>query len=90
MDKAPWFPNWKLDPMFDCVDQDESGDELDWRLSTYAMTNRGRESNEDWNCARLFNTASQFAKDDASREDFFLWIDCLTRASTGMRRRSSC
>ena len=46
-------------------------------LRSYARANRNRKKLEDWNCAKLFNTAAQFLKDNAKRENFFLWVDCF-------------
>ncbi|MFC1453004.1 sulfatase [Verrucomicrobiota bacterium] len=38
---------------------------------------RGRRAYEDWNCAKLFLTAKDFLRDNASRDRFFLWLDCF-------------
>ena len=74
MDTDPWPDNWTRQPLFDCLDDKaaESG-----MLRSYARANRNRKKPEDWNCAKLFNTAAQFLKDNTKRDNFFLWIDCF-------------
>ena len=76
----PWItedlpspPNWEPDPLFDF------GGELKAApgLRTYMRANRNRETPDDWNCARLFDAAAQFLRDNARRDRFFLWIDCF-------------
>ncbi len=73
-DTVVWPDNWTRQPLFDCIDDKaaESG-----MLRSYARANRNRKNPEDWNCARLFNTAAQFLKDNAKRDNFFLWVDCF-------------
>ncbi|MCH8293460.1 sulfatase [Candidatus Poribacteria bacterium] len=73
-DKVEWPNNWCRDPLYDCLG-DEAAENA--HVFTYARTNRNRKKPEDWNCAKLFSTASQFLKDNANRENFFLWIDCF-------------
>ena len=70
--------NWAFDPMFDCL---ELPAREEWvpdhpSLATYVRANRDRKSLDDWNCARLFDTASSFLADNAGRDNFFLWLDC--------------
>lgn len=71
-DGVTWLPNWKRDPLFDCLD-DPAGP----HFSTYSRTNRGRREDGDWNCAKLFETAARFLSDNRNRDDFFLWVDCF-------------
>ena len=71
-DEAKWPSNWAKDPLFDLLE-----DELPTPLIQYARTNRGRDNLDDWNCAKLFNTAAEFLRDNKNRENFFLWIDCF-------------
>lgn len=79
-DDWSFLPNWAFDDRFD-----DLGIERDERavltghnaLKRYVHANRGRRVAEDWNVARLFQTASDFLTDNASREKFFLWIDCF-------------
>jgi arylsulfatase A-like enzyme len=66
--------NWSYDPLFDCL---EEGAEWAPQTVSYAAANKGREKDEDWNCARLFLTASDFLKQNVNRENFFLWVDCF-------------
>ena len=73
-DEAQWPSNWCKDPVFDILGEDAA---LTKHNYTYARTNRGRTNTDDWNCAKLFNTAAQFLRDNARRENFFLWIDCF-------------
>ena len=71
-DEAKWPSNWAKDPIFDLL-----ADELPAPIIQYARTNRGRDNLDDWNCARLFNAAANFLRDNKNRENFFLWIDCF-------------
>jgi arylsulfatase A-like enzyme len=79
----PWFddsldlpPNWQFDPLFDeYLARDKM--EKSKMLMTYIRANRNCEKEEDWHCARLFNIASRFLRDNAKRENFFLWLDCF-------------
>ncbi|MFP4029548.1 MAG: sulfatase [Candidatus Brocadiia bacterium] len=73
-DSREWLSNWKQDPLFDFADIDVMENRT---VLTYSRANRGREKHEDWNCARLFLTASQWLKDNSSRDNFFLWVDCF-------------
>jgi len=73
-DNLQWPENWCRDPLFEPL-----GDEgLNRRhIATYARANRNRRKYEDWNCFQLFHTAAEFLKDNANRDNFFLWIDCF-------------
>ncbi len=78
----PWIrddgrlpPNWARDPLFDFVDWESAFE--DFRIPTYAWANADRHRYEDWNAAQLFLTASQWLRDNASRDSFFLWLDCF-------------
>ncbi len=71
--------NWAFDPMFDCLELPERES---WvpdhpSLATYVRANRDRKTLDDWNCARLFDTASTFLADNVERDSFFLWLDCF-------------
>ncbi|MBD3181879.1 sulfatase-like hydrolase/transferase [Candidatus Poribacteria bacterium] len=75
-----WIPmsNWKFDPLFDEFDVSmEEVMRIHHAITCYIHTNRGREKEEDWNAAKLFSTAAQFLKDNKTRENFFLWVDCF-------------
>ena len=73
-DRTEWPPNWAPDPVFDFAESQPSG----WPgFQSYARANRERREPEDWNCARLFLTASQWLKDNRSRDRFLLWLDCF-------------
>lgn len=74
MDTVPMPDNWVKEPLFDCLDDSAFKSNM---LRSYARANRNRKSLGDWNCAKLFNTAAQFLKDNAKRENFFLWVDCF-------------
>ncbi len=74
MDDVPIPENWVKEPLFDCLDDSAFKSNM---LRSYARANRNRKSLGDWNCAKLFNTAAQFLKDNAKRENFFLWVDCF-------------
>lgn len=69
-----WPSNWKRDPLFDFA-----GDEAlqGGMIQTYARANRNRSDNSEWNCARLFDTASRFLRDNSTRDNFLLWVDCF-------------
>ena len=73
-DSAAWPDNWCHQPMFACLGENVARSGL---LQTYARANRNRKKPEDWNCAKLFRSAAQFLKDNAQRENFFLWVDCF-------------
>ncbi|MYF99260.1 sulfatase [Candidatus Poribacteria bacterium] len=74
MDHVPMPDNWVKEPLFDCLDDGAFKSNM---LRSYARANRNRKTLADWNCAKLFNTAAQFLKDNAKRENFFLWVDCF-------------
>ena len=74
-DRCQLPSNWARDPMFDFIDWDKI---YEWNLfATYARSNRKRQKLEDWNTAQLFLTASEWLRDNARRDDFFLWVDCF-------------
>ena len=73
-DQEKWPDNWNLDPLFDVLG-DAPLDKRD--VYTYACANRNRQNLEDWNCMQLFTTAAQFLRDNARRDNFFLWVDCF-------------
>lgn len=73
-DAFDWPANWRRDPLFECLGEE--------RLNTlhtrsYAPANRHRHANSDWNCHKLFETGAQFLRENAKRENFFLWVDCF-------------
>ncbi|MHA1598116.1 MAG: sulfatase [Alphaproteobacteria bacterium] len=68
--------NWKLDPMFDAVGQPPNPEQEPF-WATYIRANRKRRADADWNASRLFLTACEFLKDNAGRDNFFLWVDCF-------------
>jgi len=74
-DSSEYLDNWYKDPLFDDYDDDLWPAGTNFR--TYGRANRRRKSDEDWNCARLFLTGCKFLKDNASRDNFFLWLDCF-------------
>jgi len=74
---AEMMPNWKLDPLFNYMGNEDMSDPMSHLFVTYSRANRGRERDEDWNCARLFLTASKFLRDNSRRDNFFLWVDCF-------------
>ncbi|MEM3041325.1 MAG: sulfatase-like hydrolase/transferase, partial [Nitrososphaerota archaeon] len=72
------FPeNWRLNPLFDFVDEGVLQGRRNYVIINYSRSNRKRKHHEDWNAAKLFLTASEWLKDNASRDNFFLWIDCF-------------
>jgi arylsulfatase A-like enzyme len=73
-DSESWPPNWRRDDLFECL-----GEEGLHTLHTrsYAPANRHRKDHSDWNCYRLFETASEFVRDNKNRDNFFLYIDCF-------------
>ncbi len=44
-------------------------------LAQYLYNQRGREREEDYQCARVFRSASRWLHDNAANAPFFLWID---------------
>lgn len=78
----PTFPdNWAYDDRFDGygIDRDRQAvlDGSKDTIRNYIYAHRNRETEADWNVARLFDTASTFLRDNANRENFFLWLDCF-------------
>jgi len=79
-DDWSFLSNWAFDDRFDGlgVERDERAVVAGHNaLKRYVHVNRGRRRQEDWNAARLFRTAARFLQDNASRENFFLWLDCF-------------
>lgn len=75
IDASTEFPeNWATDPLFDFVEEKPQSLRL---LPTYVRANRGREQDEDWNCARLFVTAARWLHENASQDRFLMWVDCF-------------
>jgi arylsulfatase A-like enzyme len=74
-----YLPNWRLDPRFDPLPRDDQTVlRTGWNAAgAYVHANRCRAREEDWNVARLFTTAAGFARQNAQRDNFFLWIDCF-------------
>ncbi|MBN1669853.1 MAG: sulfatase [Kiritimatiellae bacterium] len=72
---SDWPPNWGHDPLFDFIEK-----EAIYKSHVtypYLRANRKRRADEDWNAAKLFLTACEFLRDNASRENFLLHIDCF-------------
>jgi arylsulfatase A-like enzyme len=77
-DSWDYMENWASDPLFDlCPIEGEELLRTHHAITCYVHTNHGRKREEDWNVAQLFTTAAQFLRDNASRENFFLWVDCF-------------
>lgn len=74
-DAARWPENWGTDELFDFADHEVV--KKNRMVNGYLRANRKRKRPEDWNCAKLFLKASEFLEDNASRDNFFLWIDCF-------------
>jgi len=73
IDTSTEFPaNWAPDPLFDFIERAPESLHL---VPTYVRANRGRKRDEDWNCAKLFLTAANWLRDNASRDKFLLWVD---------------
>ncbi len=70
--------NWEYSKYYDDIIEPDNNIlfSIDNNLKNYAHSNRLREKEEEWITARLFLLAGQFLKDNASRKDLFLWIDC--------------
>jgi arylsulfatase A-like enzyme len=45
------------------------------RLAQYLFNQRGREREQDYQCARVFRTASDWLRNNAPNAPFFLWVD---------------
>jgi arylsulfatase A-like enzyme len=71
--------NWEFHPAYDeYMDRDVTEVlTTDHALPRYSQANRDRTEEADWNAARLFETAAEFVRDNADREEFFLWVDCF-------------
>jgi arylsulfatase A-like enzyme len=73
IDDAGWaLENTTRDPLFDAIDEEELPKRY-WL--SYVRSNRHRRKHEDWNAAKLFLTASQWLKENATRSRFLLWVD---------------
>jgi len=81
IDSLTGYPaNWGHDPLFDFVDQLEDTKVVATRRSvarTYVRANRKRRKDSQWNCPKLFRAASQWLRDNATRNNFLLWVDCF-------------
>ena len=44
-------------------------------LFQYLLNNRGRKTEEDYLCARVFRSAAQWLEDSMDNQPFFLWVD---------------
>ena len=73
-DSTDYLDNWCHDPLFDPHDPHRA---VGPNTDTYMRANRKRSKPEDWNAARLFLTAAEFLRDNRSRDNFFLWVDCF-------------
>jgi len=69
-----WPENWAHDELFDFVEADPAEHNT---FPTYIRANRGRAALDDWNAARLFDTAADFLHENRQRENFLLWVDCF-------------
>ena len=71
--------NWSFDPDLDGYLDRDMGTitEAYQCLKAYVPANCRRKAYEDWNVARLFDTASWFLRDNKKRDNFFLWVDCF-------------
>jgi len=47
-------------------------------LIQYLWNQRGRRSEEDYQCARVFLSAMRWLEDCAASAPFFLWVDCFS------------
>ncbi len=72
-----YLDNWAHDALFDFVDEADLHGGIRRLLLTYSRANRGRTSRQDWNAAQLFHGAAEFVRDNADRDNFFLWVDCF-------------
>jgi arylsulfatase A-like enzyme len=78
----PTFPdNWAFDERFDGYGIERKREAVlngsKDTIRNYVYAHRNRETEADWNVARLFDTAASFLADNANRENFFLWLDCF-------------
>jgi arylsulfatase A-like enzyme len=76
-DRPAEMGNWFRDPLLEGFDPGDAPPQGFWYRQPYCSSNRGRQAHADWNCAQLFQRAGDFLRDNASRENFFLWIDCF-------------
>jgi arylsulfatase A-like enzyme len=73
-----YLDNWARDPEFDFLGDSFMKKPPDITLVTYTRANRNRHKQEDWSTAKLFQTASDWLRDNRSRDKFFLWLDCFS------------
>ena len=69
-----WPANWATDSRFDFVEESRHSRRL---VTTYARANRHRSQPTEWNCAKLFLRASEFVRENRTRQNFVLWVDCF-------------
>ena len=75
IDSKDWWPeNWARAPLFDFVEREPQSLNL---VPTYVRANRLRGGHESWYCARPFQTAAAWVRDNATRDRFLLWVDCF-------------
>ena len=79
IDNAPYEPlaNWARDELFDFLGDPDLAECKHHVIHSYLRANRGRKRPEDWNVAKLFAAAAKFVRDNAGRDNFFLWLDCF-------------
>jgi hypothetical protein len=74
-DSKELLSNWAFDSLFDFVDPAKMWEKPS--VVTYSRANRHRSRYEEWNAAKLFLTACDWLRDNTSRNQFFLWLDCF-------------
>ncbi len=73
--------NWRCGPLSsieEALRRHTRGSELQPRHSTlvqYLLNMRGRQSEDDYLCARVFHSACEWLQDNAANQPFFLWVD---------------
>ncbi|MHC4715468.1 MAG: sulfatase [Planctomycetota bacterium] len=70
-----YLDNWGRDPLFDYIGDPDCKNVREHVLVSYTRANRHRQGPDDWNAARLFSTAAAFCRENARRDNFFLWVD---------------
>jgi arylsulfatase A-like enzyme len=84
----PWITDrltipehWARDPLFDQQSDASPPPAYPNRsynpIDAYLPANRSRKRYEDWNCAKLFLAAREFLRENTTRDNFFLWLDCF-------------
>ena len=72
--------NWRAGPVHEIQEQlarhtRNANPAYQGHLVQYLLNMRGRESEDDYLCARVFRSANEWLRDNAGNKPFMLWVD---------------